>query len=215
MDFQRSPTTFTPAYMWEEFQCLPRPSTTYGKMNEWWKMTRGRETTGVPLTMSDGNWHQIDYITDAQRKSADEYNNKFKAAYADLTSKIAYRYPNPGLPRIRQGRIGGSWRHIKEVLGHGGSRVVFVDGLVSTYDQENFNQALNGQIPYRPHLKTSLHNPNKIDVATTRQNIEFGPSSKAVRLPAVEELPMMSENERARKMALQSPHKHKGFYRYN
>ena len=30
--------------------------------------------------------------------------------------------------RERQGRIGGSWRHIKEVLGHGGSRVVFVDG---------------------------------------------------------------------------------------
>jgi len=30
--------------------------------------------------------------------------------------------------RLRQGRIGGSWRHIKEVLGHGGSRVVYVDG---------------------------------------------------------------------------------------
>ena len=30
--------------------------------------------------------------------------------------------------RLRQGRIGGSWRHIKEVLGHGGSRVCYVDG---------------------------------------------------------------------------------------
>ena len=34
-------------------------------------------------------------------------------------------------------------------------------------------------------------------------------------VPAVEELPMMSANERARKMAIQSPNKHKGVYAYN
>ena len=32
------------------------------------------------------------------------------------------------LNRIRHGRAGGSWRHVKEVLQAGGRRIVFVDG---------------------------------------------------------------------------------------
>ena len=30
--------------------------------------------------------------------------------------------------RLRHGRQGGSWRHVKEVLQAGGNRIVFVDG---------------------------------------------------------------------------------------
>lgn len=30
--------------------------------------------------------------------------------------------------RERHGNVGGSWRHIREVLGYGGSQLVFVDG---------------------------------------------------------------------------------------
>jgi len=36
-----------------------------------------------------------------------------------------------------------------------------------------------------------------------------------IPVPAVEELPMMSSNEKARKLAIQSPNKHKGVYAYN
>ena len=32
------------------------------------------------------------------------------------------------LCRLRHGRAGGSWRHVKEVLQAGGARIVFVDG---------------------------------------------------------------------------------------
>lgn len=35
------------------------------------------------------------------------------------------------LSRVRQGSIGSSWRHIKEVLGNTGNRVCFVDGMHS------------------------------------------------------------------------------------
>ena len=42
--------------------------------------------------------------------------------------------------RLRQGRIGGSWRHIKEVLGHGGSRVVYVDGWYSIRTSNNVKE---------------------------------------------------------------------------
>ena len=34
--------------------------------------------------------------------------------------------------RLRHGRAGGSWRHVKEVLQAGGARIVFVDGKIST-----------------------------------------------------------------------------------
>jgi hypothetical protein len=29
----------------------------------------------------------------------DDYNVRFRESYADLTNQIAYRFPNPGLPR--------------------------------------------------------------------------------------------------------------------
>lgn len=189
-----------------------KTKTTYGKMNEWMTMPGGRDMrSGVPLTMSDGNWQQMKQREGQpadQRGVEEDFNSKFQRSYSDLTSKIAYRYPNPGLPRLRQGRIGGSWRHIKEVLGHGGSRVCYVDGLVGVYDEENFNQTLSTQGPYRPHLKRVLYSPNRGFISPSQAK----PNES---LPAVEELPMMSANERARKMAIQSPNKHKGVYAYN
>lgn len=206
------PRTITPAYLWEDMQLPKRPWTTYGKMNEWMKMSGGRDSrTGVPVTLSDGNWKHTTKETETNVKpQTDDFNVRFRESYADLTQQIAYRFPNPGLPRLRQGRIGGSWRHIKEVLGHAGSRVCYVDGLVSIYDEEQFNQTLQAQSPYRPHLRRQLYSANRgFDHEVARQRRE------GVQLPAVEELPMMSSNERARKLAIQSPSKYKGVYSYN
>ncbi|ELT90647.1 hypothetical protein CAPTEDRAFT_220997 [Capitella teleta] len=61
-------------------------------------------------------------------------NDAHYSRYLSLSQNVAQRYPNPGPPRYREGAIGGNWRHIKEVLGHSGSRVIFVDGLVSLED---------------------------------------------------------------------------------
>ncbi|KAL4224646.1 hypothetical protein ACF0H5_015343 [Mactra antiquata] len=203
------PRTYTPAYLWEENDIPKRPWTTYGKMNEWMKMSGGRDSrTGIPVTLSDGNWKQSQKQPEEKKN---DFNSRFRESYADLTQQIAYRFPNPGLPRLRQGRIGGSWRHIKEVLGHGGSRVCYVDGLVAIYDEEQFNQDLQAQSPYRPHLRRVLYSANRgYDHEAAKQGREGG-----VTLPAVEELPMMSSNERARKLAIQNPNKYKGVYSYN
>lgn len=207
------PEVITSADFLTKARPTSKSKTTYGKMNEWMNMPGGRDMrSGVPLTMTDGNWQVIKQrpsLPADQKVVEEDFNSKFKRSYSDLTSKIAYRYPNPGLPRLRQGRIGGSWRHIKEVLGHGGSRVIYVDGLVSVYDEENFNTTLSNQGPYRPHLRRVLYSPNRGFLAPSQTQ------TKQERLPAVEELPMMSANERARKLAIQSPNKHKGVYAYN
>ncbi|KAH9518702.1 hypothetical protein Btru_006006 [Bulinus truncatus] len=73
--------------------------------------------------------------------------------YTDLASQIAYRYPNPGMPRAREGAIGGTWRHIREVQGYSGSRMCFIDGLVTLYDQDRFNG------PPPPSARRSIHPP--------------------------------------------------------
>ncbi|XP_045176348.2 uncharacterized protein LOC123536911 isoform X2 [Mercenaria mercenaria] len=203
------PEVTTSEHVLKALRPLSKTKTTYGKMNEWMKMPGGRDSrTGVPVTRSDGNWKQTTQETKTTQK--DDFNVRFRESYADLTNQIAYRFPNPGLPRLRQGSIGGSWRHIKEVLGHGGSRVCYVDGLVSVYDEEQFNQNLHAQSPYRPHLRRQLYSANRgFDFEAARQGRE------GVHLPAVEELPMMSSNEKARKLAIQSPNKYKGVYAYN
>ncbi|XP_061183094.1 uncharacterized protein LOC134238279 isoform X3 [Saccostrea cucullata] len=166
--------------------------TTYGNMNDWMKVSRN----GVPVTMSDNNWHNL------KKSEQKEHDLQFKKAFSNLTNKIAYRYPNPGNPRQRQGRIGGSWRHIKEVLGHGGSRVVYVDGLISVYDSENFNQALTSQVPMMPHIK------NKVSPETK-------PVGESVNYPPVQPAsPSYQGGDVARKMGLNVSPKYKGFYRY-
>lgn len=36
--------------------------------------------------------------------------------------------------RVRQGRNGGAWRHVKEVMQGKGKRIMFVDGITSIDD---------------------------------------------------------------------------------
>ena len=183
---------------------IRREGTTYGYMNDW---THFRDVnSGVPQTIADTNYKNV---------QNDEHDVLYNKTYADLTSKIAYRHPNPGVPRQRQGRIGGSWRHIKEVLGHGGSRVVYVDGLISVYDQENFNQHLNAQLPFRPHLKKTLYAPTRHDYTKQVINSTYNPwedsEGKVGRLPPV----AASDPDLQRKLNIQNSPKYKGFYHYS
>lgn len=199
------PELISPSYPWEYLELSKRPWTTYGKMTEWMKTPRSRDIrSGLPATLSKENWKP------AERTTKEDVNSRFRDSYSHLTQQIAYRFPNPGLPRLRQGRIGGTWRHVKEVLGHSGSRVCYIDGLVSVYDDDQFNKELHTQSPYRPHLRRLLYSTNReFDTEAIRQDRD------GVSLPAVEELPMMSHNERIRKLALQSTNKHKGVYLCN
>lgn len=47
---------------------------------------------------------------------------------------------------------------------------VNVTGLVSIYDEEQFNQKLQAQSPYRPHLRRQLYSANRgFDYEAARQ----------------------------------------------
>ncbi|XP_011435825.2 uncharacterized protein [Magallana gigas] len=183
-----SAQNFTPAYLWSDFDPpgLRRERTTYGHMNDWMKVSRN----GVPVTMSDNNWHNL------KQSEQKEHDIQFKKAFNNLTSKIAYRYPNPGNPRQRQGRIGGSWRHIKEVLGHGGSRVVYVDD------------------PYSPEGpgRRLMFSPTRayFDPFTPLGSSCVEPSYPSVQGAS----PSYQDGDVARKMGLNVSPKYKGFYRY-
>jgi len=45
-----------------------------------------------------------------------------------LTTRTAYRYPHPGVPKGREGCMGGTWRHTKEAIGYGPGRLMWIDG---------------------------------------------------------------------------------------
>jgi len=113
----------------------------------------------------------------------------------DFQPKEVYA-PDP----IRQGAIGGTWRHIKEVLGHhGGSRICFIDGLVSVYDTDKFTQALQPQLPYRGKMVQPPYAP-------TQQ--EYADSKKGVHFPPV-------ETDVDRKLRMNSQPIHRGHYKFN
>jgi len=153
-----------------------RNKTTYTCMNDWMRM-EGRTMTSQQPVMYSGaqGFTQVPTMeSPAHQTSAqanEDFNTKFRRSYSDLAHQIAYRYPNPGLPRIRQGCMGGTWRHIKEVLGHSGSQVCFVDGLVSVYDSDKFNEALQPSLPYKGKLVHPPYAPTKTEFASSRQRV--------------------------------------------
>uniref|UniRef100_A0A2C9KFR0 Uncharacterized protein n=1 Tax=Biomphalaria glabrata TaxID=6526 RepID=A0A2C9KFR0_BIOGL len=121
-----------------------------------------------------------------------EREGELRRSYSELASQIAYRYPNPGLPRAREGAMGGTWRHIKEVQAFTGSRLCFIDGLVSLYDQEDFN--VNPPLSARRALQPP-YAPTQQEYAASKQ------------VPVI-------DNDNQRKIRLAPNPKRKGHYRY-
>ncbi|XP_074660791.1 uncharacterized protein LOC141913217 isoform X2 [Tubulanus polymorphus] len=128
---------YRPPLKLEGYMPFSKSKTTYNGMNDWMGM-QGR-IGSVPVAMSDGNWRKVPPLSAPYRPSTQEdYYRKYK----ELTQKKAYRYPNPGKPIVREGNIGGSWRHVKEVLGNKGYRVIYIDGVVRHYDHSKLNEEL-------------------------------------------------------------------------
>ncbi|CAL1541176.1 unnamed protein product [Lymnaea stagnalis] len=143
----------------------------------------------------------------------DDSEQKFRRSYTDLAQQIAYRYPNPGMPKAREGAIGGTWRHVKEVLGHGGSMVCFIDGLVRVYDQEKFTEALQPTSPAQPvHVTPS-------SLAPAPFNYGYSPTQSDKQLnygysPTQRVKPPLLDEAIERKLMMSSTPKRKGHYRY-
>lgn len=126
------------------------------------------QTSSVHQRLSNFPHSRRTDFTAPPSESADS-ESMFRRSYSDLAQQIAYRYPNPGMPKAREGAIGGTWRHVKEVLGHGGSRVCFIDGLVRIYDQEKFTEALQQpQPPTQSMLAPSAHSHLNYNMSLTQ-----------------------------------------------
>lgn len=78
-------------------------------------------------------------------------------------------YPDFGPPRLRHGRAGGSWRHVKEVLQAGGSRIVFVDGVVRWADGVKIEEIPGGNLiqPKVGQIKSRYITPSKPEMKTS------------------------------------------------
>lgn len=73
----------------------------------------------------------------------DDYHKAFRSIQ-DKHPELSF--PHFGPPRLRHGRQGGSWRHVRNVLQGNGSRIVFVDGQVSHKDLMKIDSIPGGHL---------------------------------------------------------------------
>ncbi|KAL5017222.1 hypothetical protein ScPMuIL_006811 [Solemya velum] len=73
----------------------------------------------------------------------DDFHKAFRTLGQQWPSKS---YPTFGPPRLRHGRAGGSWRHVKEVQQAGGRRIVFVDGQTRVNDNSRITDVPSGHL---------------------------------------------------------------------
>ncbi|XP_005104926.2 uncharacterized protein LOC101862746 [Aplysia californica] len=83
----------------------------------------------------------------------DDFHKAFRAVQ-DKHPELSYPHFGPPSPvngwhsqrKLRHGRQGGSWRHVREVLQAGGNRIVFVDGQVSSDDLMKLDSIPGGHL---------------------------------------------------------------------
>ncbi|CAF0724183.1 unnamed protein product [Brachionus calyciflorus] len=84
---------------------------------------------------------------------------------------------NPlGPPVLRQGRIGSSWRHIKQTNNYGNSNLLFIDGTVRINDSMRFPPRVYGYPP-----RVNDQNAELIGLSTQSLNDLNLPSQERVR----------------------------------
>ncbi|XP_064635326.1 uncharacterized protein LOC135492676 isoform X2 [Lineus longissimus] len=225
-----------------QYRPFSRSLTSYSTMNDWMG-TQGREQpTNVPVTLTDGNWKYVRPATigasldekEALRRLVPNDDAYFQR-YMELVDKKAYRYPDPGMQKQREGCLGGSWRHVKQVLGQGGNNLVFVDGLTRLYDHSELNEQLtrrkvahvaNNSTPLGK-VSTPLYSVNRNDISSYRQfrqheqeKRDFKPwmVPKPSRMPAINEAkpPSRLQTQIHGVKTAADPNKaHRGFYQRN
>ncbi|KAK3089900.1 hypothetical protein FSP39_007502, partial [Pinctada imbricata] len=79
----------------------------------------------------------------AQDAGYDDFHRSFRQVSQQWPNKS---FPIFGPPRLRHGRAGGSWRHVKEVLQAGGHRIVFVDGQIAYEDSIKIDDIPKGHL---------------------------------------------------------------------
>ncbi|KAJ8306063.1 hypothetical protein KUTeg_016608 [Tegillarca granosa] len=114
-----------------------------------------------------------------QNAGHDDFHKAFLAVSKQIPS---LSYPEFGPPRLRMGRAGGSWRHVKEVLQAGGHRIVFVDGQIRWEDTLKLNKVPGGNLiqPVDNSRTTPMVSP-QCDSALGRKSRRERASNNLVR----------------------------------
>ncbi|KAF6032905.1 hypothetical protein EB796_008790 [Bugula neritina] len=101
--------------------------------------SRPRTSSGstLPSILTETQWR----TRRAKQQFSDDLpdSSEYEESYNDLTTRTAYRYPHPGVPKGREGCMGGTWRHTKEAIGYGPGRLMWIDGVVTLYDDWTIN----------------------------------------------------------------------------
>merc|ERR1719495_2323549 len=85
----------------------------------------------VPGRLDGGTWTPVTPYDLKEDKAPQNFDRirTYQQRYKDLMANMAPKSNSAAAKREHVGgRSGGSWHHISEVLGHGGNRVVFVNG---------------------------------------------------------------------------------------
>ncbi|XP_064625862.1 uncharacterized protein LOC135486723 isoform X2 [Lineus longissimus] len=141
MDFLK--TTYRPA--------IPRDTksrTSYSQMNSWMQMPPMEKKHIVQF----GGASNIPPPVHLQYYKSGGYDDAHKAFRQLENQNLANSYPHYGPPRLRNGHVGGSWRHMKEVLQAGGRRIVFVDGQITNDDRHRSERVPHGDM-IRPIIR--------------------------------------------------------------
>lgn len=81
------------------------------------------------------------------RFSTNNGYDDFHKSYQQVSQQFPNKhFPVFGPPKLRHGRAGGSWRHVKEVLQAGGRRIVFVDGQIAYEDSIKIDDVPRGHL---------------------------------------------------------------------
>ncbi|XP_011428129.3 uncharacterized protein [Magallana gigas] len=85
------------------------------------------------------------------RFSTNNGYDDFHKSYQQVSQQFPNKhFPVFGPPKLRHGRAGGSWRHVKEVLQAGGRRIVFVDEKNRPTEKQIFDRRDRAKILYQP-----------------------------------------------------------------
>lgn len=98
-----------------------------------------------------------------QYASIDKLNVPDSARLIETDRSIRENISGP--PVLRQGRIGSSWRHIKQTNNYSNSNLLFVDGTVRIDDSSRYPPRMYGY-------------PPKVNLATHRQTTSYQPTDR-------------------------------------
>ncbi|KAL4235699.1 hypothetical protein ACF0H5_004092 [Mactra antiquata] len=125
-----------------------------------------------------------------QNNGYDDFHKAFQQVSKQWPSAS---YPDFGPPRLRHGRAGGSWRHVKEVLQAGGARIVFVDGVIRWADGVKSEEIPGGNLinPRVGDIKSRYVTQSRFEKPSEGEGHNPG---STLKLPAIPNRPSMTRS---------------------